>query len=38
MKIECQDTHINMKTECLQTKEDAALFGWEKIELRKLKV
>jgi len=30
LKIECQDTHIDMKTECLQTKWDTALFGWER--------
>jgi len=27
LKIECRDTHIYMKTECLQTKWNAALFG-----------
>ncbi len=26
LKIECQETHIYMKTECLQTKLDATLF------------
>jgi len=27
MKIECRDTHIYMKMECLQTKWDAAFLG-----------
>jgi len=30
MQLESQDTHIYMKTECLQTKRDATLFGWGK--------
>jgi len=36
LKIECQDTQIYVKTECLQTKWDAALFGVrkERIDLR----
>ncbi len=34
LKIECQDTHIYMKTEGLQTKWDAAFLGGKgKIEL-----
>ncbi len=27
LKVECFDTHIYMKTECLQKKWDAAFFG-----------
>jgi len=30
LKIECRDTHIYMKTECLQTKWDAAFLGGKK--------
>ncbi len=30
LKIECHNTHIYMKTECLQTKWEAVLFGKEK--------
>ena len=29
--FEWPHTHIYMETECLQTKWDAALFGWERI-------
>jgi len=29
LKIECWNTHIYMKTECLQTKWDAASFWWK---------
>jgi len=37
LKIECWDTHIYMKTECLPTKWDTALFvkGKDRVELIK---
>ncbi len=30
LNIECQETHVNMKTECLQIKWNAVLLVWER--------